>query len=77
MPAGMPVTAGCEEGKSARNCVQMNGPDEAVVMPPVGGNITDYALIAIYEPGASDARHPSQFCGQDAVFFRRIVTSSF
>ena len=55
MPAGMPVTAGCEDGKPARSCIEMLGADEPVVMPPTGGNITDYAYIAVYEPASNGA----------------------
>ena len=55
MPAGMPVTAGCEDGKPARNCIEVLGADEPVVMPPTGGNITDYAYIAVYEPASNGA----------------------
>ena len=55
MPAGMPVTAGCEDGKPARNCIEMLAADEAVVMPPTGGNITDYTYIAVYEPASNGA----------------------
>ena len=51
----MQVTEGCEDGKPARNCIQLQGADEPVEMPPVGGAITDYVYIAVYEPASNGA----------------------